>query len=69
MANVAAYRPMNWEVHYQWDNRTFRASAADRSTAIAIACILIRDGHDVIKLESTTGETIKTDDIKRLCGR
>jgi hypothetical protein len=30
---------------------------------------LLRDGHDVVKLESAAGETIETDDIKRLCGR
>jgi hypothetical protein len=56
-------------VHYQRSDQQFRAPAADRSTAIAVACILIRDGHDVVKLESTAGDTIETDDIKRLCGR
>jgi hypothetical protein len=60
---------MDWQVHYQRGNQQFRAPAADRSTAVAIACILIRDGHDVVKLESTSGETIETDEIKRLCGR
>jgi hypothetical protein len=60
---------MGWQVHYQSGDQQFRALAADRSTAVAIACILIRDGHDVVKLESTAGETIETDDIKRLCGR
>jgi hypothetical protein len=60
---------MSWQVHYQRGDQQFRAPAADRSTAIAVACILIRDGHDVVKLESTAGDTIETDDIKRLCGR
>jgi hypothetical protein len=60
---------MGWQVHYQRGDRQFLAPAADRSTAIAVACILIRDGHDVVKLESAAGETIETDDIKRLCGR
>jgi hypothetical protein len=60
---------MGWQVHYQHGDQQFRAPAADRSTAIAIACILIRDGHDVVKLESTAGETIETDEIKRLCKR
>ena len=59
---------MVWQVHYQRGDQQFRAPAADRSTAIAIACILIRDGHDVVKLESAAGETIETDDIKLLCG-
>jgi hypothetical protein len=57
---------MSWQVHYQRSEQQFHAPAADRSTAIAIACILIRDGHDVIKLVSTAGETIETDEIKRL---
>jgi hypothetical protein len=60
---------MDWQVHYQSGDQQFRASAADRSTAIAVACILLRDGHDVVKLDSTSGETIETDEIKRLCER
>jgi hypothetical protein len=60
---------MDWRVHYQSGDREFSAPATDRSTAIAIACILLRDGHDVVKLESTTGETIQTDHLKRLCDR
>ena len=58
---------MVWRVHYQRGDREFNAPAADRSTAIAIACILLRDGHHVVKLESTTGETIETDHLKQLC--
>jgi hypothetical protein len=60
---------MDWQVHYQSGDEQFRAPAADRSTAIAVACILLRDGHDVMKLDSTAGETIETAEIKRLCGR
>jgi hypothetical protein len=60
---------MDWQVHYQRGDQQFRALAADRGTAVAIACILIGDGHDVVKLESTSGKTIETDEIKRLCGR
>jgi hypothetical protein len=60
---------MDWQVHYQRGNQQFRAPVPDRSTAVAIACILIRDGHDVVRLESTSGETIETDEIKRLCDR
>jgi hypothetical protein len=60
---------MEWQVHYQSGGQQFRAPAADRRTAIAVACILLRDGHDVVKLDSTAGETIDTDEIKRFCGR
>jgi hypothetical protein len=60
---------MDWQVHYRSGDQQFRAPVADRSTAVAVACILIGDGHDVVKLESTSGETIETDEIKRLCGR
>jgi hypothetical protein len=60
---------MDWQVHYQSGARVFSAPATDRSTAIAIACILLRDGHRVVKLESTTGETIETDHVRRLCER
>jgi hypothetical protein len=59
---------MDWQVHYQSGGQQFLAPAADRRTAIAVACILLRDGHDVVKLASTAGETIETDEIKRLCG-
>lgn len=60
---------MGWQVHYRSYGQQFRAPAADRSTAIAVACILIRDGHDVVKVESTAGETLETDEIKRFCER
>jgi len=60
---------MSWDVHYQSGDQQFRAPAADRKTAIAVACILLRDGHDVVKLESTAGETIETHEIRRLCER
>jgi hypothetical protein len=60
---------MNWQVHYQSGGRRFSAPAVDRSTALAIACILLRGGHEVVRLESTTGDTIETDHVKRLCER
>jgi len=44
--------PMDWQVHYQSGGREFRAAAADKQTAICVACILLRDGHDVMKVES-----------------
>jgi hypothetical protein len=64
VVNVAG---MEWQVHYQSAGRRFSAPAADRSTAIAIACILIRDGHEVVRLVSTAGEAIESDMVKRLC--
>jgi hypothetical protein len=60
---------MSWHVHYQSTGQEFRALAADRAAAIAIACILLRDGHEVVRLESIAGETIETEEIKRLCER
>ena len=58
---------MDWQVHYQSGDREFSAPATDRSAAIAVGCILLRDGHHVLKLQSATGETIETDHLKRLC--
>ena len=69
LLRLRLYGSMDWQVHYQSGNQQFRAPATDRSTAIAVACILLRDGHDVVKLESTAGETIETHEIKRLCER
>lgn len=60
---------MSWHVHYQSGAQQFRALAPDRTTAIAVACILLRDGHEVVKLESPAGETIEPPEIKRLCDR
>ena len=60
---------MGWQVHYQRGDQQFLAPVTDCRTAIAVACILLRDGHDVVKLESTAGETIETHEIKRLCER
>jgi len=58
---------MSWHVHYQRGDQQFRAPTADRMSAIAVASILLRDGHEVVKLESQAGETIETQEIKRLC--
>jgi hypothetical protein len=58
---------MDWQVHYQRGDQRFSALAADRSTAIAVACILIRDGHEIVTLVSKAGETIEPEVIKRLC--
>ena len=63
------YRPMGWEVHYQRGDQQFRAPATDRTAAIVVACILLRDGHDVVKLESAAGETIDAGEIRQLCDR
>jgi hypothetical protein len=60
---------MGWQVHYQRGDQQFRAQALDRSAAIAVACILLRDGHDVVRLELTGRETIERDEIQRLCER
>ena len=60
---------IDWQVHYQRGDQQFRVQTVDRSTAIAVACILIRDGHEVVKLESAAGERLETDEIKRLCAR
>src|ERR1700756_4501414 len=60
---------MDWQVHYQSGDRVFSAPMTDRSTAIAIACILLRDGHHVVNLQSTTGETIETDHLKQVSAR
>jgi hypothetical protein len=62
-------RGMDWEVHYQSGSQQLRVPAANRSAAIAIASILLRDGHEVVKLVSAAGDTIKTEEIRRLCGR
>jgi hypothetical protein len=59
---------MGWEVHYLSSDQQFCAPAADRSTAIAIACILLRDGRDVIKLESAAGEMIGAEEFRGLWG-
>ena len=58
---------MGWQVHYRRGDQQFRAHAVDRHSAIAVACILIRDGHEVTKLESTAGDTIDARELNRLC--
>jgi hypothetical protein len=58
---------MEWQVHYQSGGRRFSAPAADRSTAIAVAGILIRDGHEQVRLVSTAGEAMEPDEVRRLC--
>jgi hypothetical protein len=61
---------MSWQVHYQRGNERFSAATADRTAAIAVACILLRDGHNVVRLESSSSsETIEAHEIRRLCDR
>lgn len=67
VATDANFAVMDWQVHYQSGGQRFSALAADRSAAIAVACILIRDGHEIVTLVSKTGETIEPEVIKRLC--
>jgi hypothetical protein len=57
---------MSWHVHYRNGGEQFRVLAIDRKTAISVACILLRDGHEVVKLESSAGETIETHEVQRL---
>src|SRR5947207_2950820 len=45
---------MDWQVHYHSGDRKFSAPATDRSTAIAIACILIRDGGAIRSVNRAT---------------
>ena len=57
-------------MHYQRGDDRFSAATVDRTAAIAVACILLRDGHDVVRLESpSSGETIEAGEIRRLCDR
>jgi hypothetical protein len=58
---------MGWQVHYRRGDRQFRADAVDRHSAIAVACILMRDGHEVTKIESIAGDTIDARELNRLC--
>ena len=58
-----------WYVHYQIRGQQFSAPAADRATAIAVACILLRDGHEVMKLESSAGDIIESPEIQTRCAR
>jgi hypothetical protein len=60
---------MAWQVHYRRADQQFHADAVDRHSAIAVACILMRDGHEVTKLESMAGDTIEGHELKRLCER
>jgi hypothetical protein len=60
---------VSWHVHYRNGDQQFRALAADRKTAISVACILFRDGHEVVKIESSAGEMIETHEIQRMCER
>jgi hypothetical protein len=66
---LVSFERMSWHVHYRNGDQQFWALAADRKTAISVACILLRDGHEVVKLESSVGETIETREIQRLCER
>jgi hemolysin III len=46
-------------VPYQKGRQEFRALAEDRSAAVGVACFLLADDDDVMRLESVSGETIE----------
>jgi hypothetical protein len=58
-----------WHIHLRKeDGQEVRHPAATLENALAVACILMRDGLDVVKLQSTDGEAIEEHVIRELCG-
>jgi hypothetical protein len=66
---ITGKKLMSWQVHYRRGDQQFCVLARDLSAAVAIASVLLRDGYDVVKFEAASGETIKLEEIKRLCNQ
>ena len=58
---------MVWYIYLRGDGEEVRFAGKTLSKAIDTACIFIREGLDVVKLESDLGFTIETHIIRDLC--
>jgi hypothetical protein len=58
---------MVWYIYLRGDGEEVRFAGETLSKAIDTACIFIREGLDVVKLESDLGFTIEAHIIRDLC--
>jgi hypothetical protein len=58
---------MRWYIYLHGDGEEVRFAAETLPEAIDTACSFIRDGLDVVKIESDLGFTIEAHIIRDLC--
>lgn len=56
-----------WTIHIRKDERRFQHEAFGLSDALAVACLLMRDGIEVERIEGPDGMRITADAIRPLC--
>ena len=60
---------MLWYIYINQDGEEVRVAADNWAAAINMSCNFIRDGFDVVRIESELGSTITADIIWDLCRR
>lgn len=56
-----------WKIHIRKDEKHFQHIAHDWSAALAVVCILIRDGIEVERIEGPDGFEIGARVLRPLC--
>ena len=59
---------MPWTVHIRKGDQRFRHAAAELHRALAVACLLLRDGIEVERIEGPDGLEIDVEAVRPLCG-
>jgi hypothetical protein len=68
MHNLLRRSEVTWYIHLRRDGQEVRHPAISLENAIAVACVLISDGLDVVKIETVSGDaSIEAHVIRNLC--
>jgi hypothetical protein len=59
---------VTWTIHIRRNDTHFEHVAQELSSAIAVACLLLRDGIDVDAITGPDGFYLDNDAIRPLCG-
>ena len=60
---------MAWIVHYRTGDDFKSVDAPTKTSALDLACALIREGADVLFLQGPNGETVGRQEIEEHCAR
>ena len=60
---------MDWVIHYRAGTDFKSAEAPTMSSALDLACALIREGADVLFLQGPRGETVGRQEIDTHCAQ
>lgn len=59
---------MPWTIHIRKGEQRFQHTASELHGALAVACLFLRDGIEVERIEGPDGMQIDVDAMRPLCG-